>query len=142
MKAYDALFTDSALDNITLGGNVEITEEEREENREERRIQAFIKYAESYSVICAIKRYRFLYDVGLKEAKDAIDRIRAQYNIQFSSRTSDHRYHDVSQFDKTICQLIWFDKEDEAVTYIMRGAGSSYEDAATQVRRIKKSTRT
>ncbi len=97
----------------------------------------FLDYLQHNRKINAIKRYRELTGVGLKEAKDAVEYIQRNPDALVQKRANRLSAESAeTPFDAGIRELIRQDKSHEAIKVYQDFTGASLSEAAVEIERI------
>lgn len=97
-----------------------------------------LEHLQNKRKINAIKRYRELTGVGLKEAKDAIDYLERNPDAMIEKRTSRLSAESTAgnPFDAGIREMIKQHKSDEAIRVYQDFTGASPSEAAVEIERL------
>jgi ribosomal protein L7/L12 len=100
-----------------------------------------LEHLENHRKINAIKRYRELTGVGLKEAKDAVDYLERNPDAVIEKRTSRLSTESAGStsgtpFDSGIRDLIRQNKSHEALKVYQEFTGASLSEAAVEIERL------
>jgi ribosomal protein L7/L12 len=98
----------------------------------------FLDHLENNRKINAIKRYRELTGVGLKEAKDSVEYLQKHPELPVGKRTNRLSTEGDSgtPFDAGIRELIRQNKSHEAIKVYQDFTGASLSEAATEIERL------